>query len=269
MRAGITITIESAESDREHVSLNDFSFQLEALRKVLSNTESSLSGEQAEIDWQIVDLKHSSPAEIVLQPIGTHTNTDKEDIIFETVNKVIGYFKALSDNIPLPVEMNQQLLGHYKTFSDKVQKGILTVSLKSETDTVKVSENVKAAIEAVTLSEIKSIGTVEGRLEFLNIHANQNMFRIYSAVPPEKVNCFFPPDKIEEAREALGRKIRVLGELIYPKGNDFPRDVRVETIELLPDDDDLPSLMDLRGIAPDITGDLSSEEFVRTLRDAE
>ena len=81
--------------------------------------------------------------------------------------------------------------------------------------------------------------------------------------------CSFSPDKIEEAREALGRKIRVLGELTYPKGNDFPKDVRVQTIEFLPEDDDLPSLTDLRGIAPDITGDLSSEEFVRNLRDAE
>ena len=269
MRTGITMTIESAESDRQHVSLDDFSFQLEALRKVLSNTESSLSGEQAEIDWQIVDLKHSSPAEIVLQPVDTRMDTDKEDIVFETVNRVIGYFKTLSEKIPPPVEMNQHLLGHYKTFSEKIQRGILKVSLKSGTDTVKVSKNVRAAIDAVILSETKSVGTVEGRLEFVNIHADQNIFRIYSAIPPERVTCSFRPDKIEEAREALGRKIRVLGELTYPKGGKFPRTVKVETIELLPEDDDLPSLMDLRGIAPDITGDLSSEEFVRNLRDAE
>ncbi len=42
MRTGIIITIESAKSDREHVSLNDFSFQLETLRKVLSNTENAV-----------------------------------------------------------------------------------------------------------------------------------------------------------------------------------------------------------------------------------
>lgn len=269
MHTGITITIESAESDREHVSLNDFSFQLEALRKVLSNTESSLSGEKAEIDWQIVDLKHSSPAEIVLRPIDNRVDTDKEDIASETVDKVISSLKMLSENTLPPIEMSQQLLGHYKNFSDKVQKGILRISLKRETDTVKVSENVKAVIEDVTLSETKSIGTVEGRLEFLNIHGNQNIFRIYSAIPPEKVNCFFPPDKIDQAREALGHKIRVSGELTYPGGNDFPRDIKVEAIELLPDDDDLPSLMDLRGVAPGITGGLSSEEFVRNLRDAE
>ena len=38
---------------------------------------------------------------------------------------------------------------------------------------------------------------------------------------------------------------------------------------MLPEDDELPSLLDLRGTAPDITGDLSSEEFVRRLRSAE
>ena len=135
-------------------------------------------------------------------------------------------------------------------------------------DTVKASKNVKAAVGAFILPETKSIGTVEGRLEFVNIHADQNMFRICSAIPPERVTCSFRPDKIEEALEALGRKIRVLGELTCPKGDRFPRTVKVETIELLPEDGDLPSLMDLRGIAPDITGDLSSEEFVRNLRDA-
>ena len=136
-------------------------------------------------------------------------------------------------------------------------------------DTVKVSKNVKAAVDAFILSETKSVGTVEGRLEFVNIHADQNIFRICSAISPERVTCSFRPDKIEEAREALGRKIRVLGELTCPKGSKFPKTVKVEAIELLPEDGDLPSLMDLRGIAPDITGDLSSEEFVRNLRDAE
>ena len=74
---------------------------------------------------------------------------------------------------------------------------------------------------------------------------------------------------MEEAREALGRKVRIFGELTYPRAGNFPRAVEVETIELLPEDDELPNLMDLRGIAPDITGDLSSEEHVRNLRDAE
>ncbi|MCY4262539.1 MAG: hypothetical protein OXC97_04395 [Candidatus Dadabacteria bacterium] len=265
MRTGITITIESAKSDREHVSLDDFSFQLEALRKVLYSTESSLSGENAEIDWQIVDLTHPSPAEVVLRPVGTRITTDT-DIISETVNKVVRCFKALSEDISLPVEMSQQMLGHYKTFSDRVRKGVLRVSIKSETDIVKIN---KTVIDAVVPSESESIGTVEGRLEFLNIHADRNVFRIYSAIPPEQVNCFFSPDKIKEAREAVGRKIRVLGKLTYPKGENFPRSIKVASIELLPEDDDLPSLGDLRGIAPDITGDLSSEEFVRNLRDAE
>ena len=268
MSTGIIITIESAESDREHVSLDDFSFQLEALKKVLSSTESSLSGKHAEIDWQIINLTHSSPAEIALQPVNNHITTDT-DIISKTVNKVVSCFKTLSEDTSLPVEMSQQMLEPYKTFSDRVRKGVLRVSIKSETDVVKINKNVKTTIDAVVPSEAESIGTVDGRLEFLNIHGDRNVFRIYSSIPPEQVDCFFSPDKIEQAREAVGRKIRVLGKLTYPKGKNFPKSVKVVSIELLPEDDDLPSLGDLRGIAPDITGDLSSEEFVRNLRDAE
>ena len=200
--AGITITIESAESGREHVSLNDFSFQLDALKKVLSNTESSLSGEQAEIDWQIVDLKHSSPAQVVLRPI-IPFNTDRlEDIAFETTNKVISYLKTLSGSANQPLlstEMSQHLLAHYGNFGDRIQKGILRVSLRSETDIVRVSKGLKAMIETLILPETKSVGTVEGRMEYVNIHDGRNRFRIYSKIPPEQVVCSFSSDKMEKS----------------------------------------------------------------------
>ena len=142
------------------------------------------------------------------------------------------------------------------------------MSLRSGMDTVKASKNVKAAVGAFILPETESVGTVEGRLEFVNIHADQDMFGICSAIPPGRVTCSFRPDKTEEALEALGRRIGVLGELTCPEGDRFQRTVKVETVGLLPEDGDLPSLADLRGIAPDIAGDLSSEEFVRNLRDA-
>ena len=268
----ITIQIESAESGREHVSLEDFTFQLDALKKVLANAESSLSGEQAKIDWQIVALKHSSPAQVVLCPFSPSSIDRFEDKASQTIDTVIYHLKALSG---LPSQRHQltkispKLLEHYEHFGKRVLQGNLKVSLKSESDKVRVRNNLKEIIEPLTLPETKLIGTVEGRMEYVNIHGGQNRFRIYSKIPPEQVFCSFSPDKMEEAREALGRKVKIFGELTYPRAGNFPKSVEVETIELIPEDDDLPSIMDLRGIAPDITGDLYSEEHVRDLRDAE
>ena len=116
--------------------------------------------------------------------------------------------------------------------------------------------------------ETRAVGTLKGRLGRANA-SGSHAFRIQPFIGPEDVKCVFPSGKTEEFRRALGRKVMASGELTYPAGSDFPGSIKVETMEILPEDDELPSLSDLRGIAPGITGDLSSEEFVRMLRDVD
>lgn len=124
-------------------------------------------------------------------------------------------------------------------------------------------KKLKRTGSAAASGEIRAIGTLEGRLRRADAGGR---FRIEPSVG-ETAQCVFPAGKEREFRSALGRKVRATGELTYPAGSDFPRSIKVETVEILPEDDELPSLSDLRGIAPGITGDLSSEEFVRMLRD--
>ena len=188
----ITIQIESTESGQKHVSLDDFTFQLDALKKVLANTESSISGEQAKIDWQIVDLKHSSPAQVVLCPFPPSSRDRLEDKASQTVDTVFYHLKALSGlsgQHHQLTKISPRLLEHYEHFGKRVRQGNLKVSLISESDEVRVRKNLKEIIEPLTLPETILIGTVEGRMEYVNIHGGQNKFRIYSKIPPEQVFC--------------------------------------------------------------------------------
>lgn len=271
----LTIDIEPVKAGEKHVNLGDFIFQLDAFRKVLSSTESMISGETALIKWKVADLMHSSPAQVALQPSDTHL--EHTELIDKTVKSVFHNLKALpSEN---PPKMSSEELKAYQVFGEKVEKNILRVKVgnhragdiidENQATVVDVSGSIKRAIDAIMSPEVKAIGVVEGRLEYVDIHGSQKLFRIYPAIGPDKIVCSFPSNKIEEARRALNRKTRVWGELTYAAGSNFPKSVKVETIELLPEDDELPNLKDLRGIAPDITGDLSSEEFVRMLRDAD
>ena len=271
----LTIDIEPVKAGEKHVSLGDFVFQLDAFKKILSSTESMVSGKSALIKWKVADLTHSSPAHVALQP--GHDQPEHTEIIDKTVESVLHNLKTLPGENPPP--MTSEALKAYQIFGEKVEKGILKVKVGNNRDentadedyatVVEVSTGINRAIETLLSPEVKAIGVVEGCLEYVDIHGSHHLFRIYPAIGPDKIICSFPPDKIEEARQALNRKTRVWGELSYPAGSNFPKSVKVETIELLPEDDELPSLKDLRGIAPDITGDLSSEEFVRILRDAD
>ena len=60
----------------------------------------------------------------------------------------------------------------------------------------------------------------------------------------------------------------MFGELKYRSGAPFAHQIAVSSIDAVVPDDDLPEWEDLRGRAPDATGHLSSEAFVRELRDA-
>ena len=86
----LTLVIESARPEQEHVSLKDFLFQLTAFRKILSNTEALVAKREPVIDWQIIDLSQSSPAQVVLRSV--HTDSKFSDVSGETVEKVFRLF---------------------------------------------------------------------------------------------------------------------------------------------------------------------------------
>jgi hypothetical protein len=73
---------------------------------------------------------------------------------------------------------------------------------------------------------------------------------------------------LERAKSGVGQTVRVYGLVTYLARDSHPSSVRVEEIDILSTDEELPSLMDLRGAAPDLTGNLSSEDFIREVRRA-
>ena len=66
----------------------------------------------------------------------------------------------------------------------------------------------------------------------------------------------------------MGRRVEVFGTLSYRAAAPFPHQVSVSAIEVFPPESELPDWEDLQGRAPDATGALPSEAFVRELRDA-
>ena len=116
--------------------------------------------------------------------------------------------------------------------------------------------------------EEKMIGTIDGKLEQINIHNNANTFRIYPSLPAaSSISCKFSQELLEHVQGALGYFVSVSGECFYRPDAPFPYKIKVQEMRVLPPSSALPSLIELRGIAPEATGGKSSEQFVRELRD--
>ena len=105
-------------------------------------------------------------------------------------------------------------------------------------------------------------------LEQINIHLGANTFYIYPDIGPKEITCRFPNRLFDDAVSAVGKRVEVFGTLQYRVGVPFPHLIEVDNVEAFPPDYELPDWDDLRGRAPDATGELSSEAFIRELRDA-
>lgn len=101
-----------------------------------------------------------------------------------------------------------------------------------------------------------------GMLELLNVHERANTFRIYPVVGPSYVTCRFKNELREAVLKAAGKHIQVSGTLKRHAGEAFPYEIAVRAIEIMPEESELPKLIELHGMAPDCTGQLASEDFI-------
>lgn len=116
----------------------------------------------------------------------------------------------------------------------------------------------------VTLeSDTTSLGSVAGRLESVSIDGT-NRFFLYPPVRGEQIECIFDRGDLSAVARALGQNVTAHGRLEYARSRRFPVRVRVETFEITPPADELPTLLNARGV---MHSPLASTELIREARD--
>ena len=266
----ITFVLRSFDGEDRNLRFADFVGQCDALRKALIYTESIVTQGTARFDWQVVRITYSSPATITVESQLPRERSDLRDQRSRVVQRFLDNWQTLTEKKCVPEDLDRQTLEAYKTVSRYVRQGRLRATiLNGEKPFIEVSADVEQLIEKTLGQQTTAMGSVKGTLEYLNIHAQSSDIRIYPKLGPDRIEGRIPVQMIPLAGKAIGREVRAKGKLTYRAREDFPRYIQVEELEVLPRDEDLPSIMDIKGIAPNITGGTSSEDFIRGLRDGE
>jgi hypothetical protein len=158
------------------------------------------------------------------------------------------------------------LLEDIRALARPVGKTVKNTTLLFNGHTFDLSPKVQNEVDKALAVDDECEGSIEGMLEQINIHDGANTFHIYPSIGPRKLTCNFPSKLYDEAVSAVGRRVEVTGTLRYRFGASKPHQIVVSQIEIFPPDSELPSWDDLRGRAPGATDELSSEAFVRELR---
>lgn len=121
----------------------------------------------------------------------------------------------------------------------------LPVRVRNGAHDVKLSKRLVANIEAITREPQPRLGSIEGRLEEVNIHGRPT-FQVWERLSGTKVLCKAGDAiTLEDLSEALGKRVEVRGRIREPKTG---MTIDVKQLRVFPAEEDLPTAEDVRGI---------------------
>jgi len=275
----VTLQLEGTAEEQGHVTLSAFLSQLEAVKSALKQTERLITGEEeSSVYYRIVDLRHSSPSTVVLEAVSFSTRPQREpkkkrttrqgDYSQPTVRHFFHSLRQIREKRQAPAKADLQVLQAYRNLTASLEKDVCSIKLINTEESVDIDRNFQAAIDEIIGPDEFSEGTICGTLERINLHNNAR-FDIFPPIGAKQVGCDFKPSLKEAVIRAVDKYVCVAGKLRYKRLENFPYAINAESIEILPPEDELPTLFDIRGMAPELTGDRSAAEFLEEIRNGE
>ena len=257
----IKLTLEGKEEDSGHLDIKAFLKELGMIQAALAQIDKMVRpNDQASVRFLIADLSHSSPVAVGLMPrhqgLGPDYSAEVVSMFSETIRG------ASSGNIP--ESLDHSLLEKFMRLGkdNSFTKEEIQVSGEAFRIDKSFSQNI---VKALDRNE-ECWGSIEGPLEAINVHGKQHHFVIYPEVGPTKIRCTFPEPLHDHVIANIEKRLLVSGKMLYRRNASFPHEIIVESFDVLPDDEDLPTFDDLRGIVKDDDSRLA-EDIIREQRD--
>jgi hypothetical protein len=261
----ITLALDGMDSENGHVRLNDFINELGRFVEIARQAEQVVSGKTGRsIYYRIVDLKHSSPASITLEARAKDPDFDIRGAILDEIAETM---KKLKSGEEIKGSERFYLVESIKNFADPIGRSISGLNVFFEDTKINLDQEFKARANLYVAPEESCKSSFRGMLDVINIHGPEKLFWLYPEIGPSKIQCIFPDELFETAKMSLGKRVEISGLFKYKMNAPYPHAAEVDDVLALPPDDELPNFKDLLGIDPDMTGGLSSEDFVRKIRD--
>ena len=260
----ITLVIEGLPEDEGRVRFAVFMAQLQNLSMTLNRLDRDANEGKTATYFEIAELSYSSPIRVVLEAKQVRGQPAFSSVVVQSLSRVT---KALAAEETDLSKLDADLLDDIRKIARPVGKQVKAAALLFGGLTFDLTERLTSRLDTALAVEDECEGALNGMLEQINIHSGANTFVIFPAIGPKRITCHFPGRLYDDAVAAVGRRVEVSGTLRYRAGADFPHQIAATAIEAWPPEYELADWEDLRGFAPYATGDLSSEAFIREMRD--
>ena len=264
----------SANADGETGGGDNIDFQamlrvFGACARMLSQVERDLAGRNAgQSRWQIKDTGVGSFTMELETPPSQYSRNGHDPA--QVASILIDGANCLEHNRDIPPELKEATLKEVRSVAGALKSHNIEHELLVTSDatgqTGRISHSMARQINRMLIKERVSIGSVEGKLELVSVHKGDRKFNVYHSVTGKAVRCDLSLSLEKEVIVALGQQVVVSGK-VHRNLNGDPVRVAVERLRVLSENRQIPTLDELMGSIPDLTGNLSTEEFIRMIRD--
>lgn len=262
----ICITLEGPDTEQGHVRATDFVNTLERIASMLRRLDRKISSNGKESFYlRVVDLSHASPTRVVLEQCLLSANVDRRQ---EVAKRLIAVMEAIEDEEKEVGQMDYEILSQAEELTAPVGKALKTLCISTDDVQYEVGLDFRERLAKRLAPEQASFGSIRGMLEYINIHGEKPVFRIYPDVGPEKITCTFGQAMLAEARAGVGQFVEVRGYLKYKVVAKYPHEIEAREVVVL-SGAGAEALIEARGMFPDLTGDMTTEEYLTVVRGAD
>lgn len=245
------------------ITLRGFLDTVENAFKILIDYDQAISGEpKGSTEWVITNVSTGSLC-IETEPISRIRNKDYGAKI---ASSFINGWSDIRRGVT-PAYLSSQGMRKAKKLAKIVgREGMSGLIVSGPSQRAEITPEVSKYIGNLLKIKHRSIGSVEGRLMTISIQGGAR-FVIYHGRTGKAVNCNIPIDKLASMikTEMLGRRVIASG-IVHSNIKGEPLEVSAENIRIIRKKEELPSIESLGGKDPHFTGDLNTEEFMRSIR---
>lgn len=156
---------------------------------------------------------------------------------------------ALSEGNVHGAGLNEKAIDHLKSLSEIGKKSPVRPQLKMwvRKEPVLIGEQIAKAVKESADHDYDDYGTIEGRLEEIKDSRGILTVGIRDILYPKVIRCEVPDELMERVLSSFRRRVELTGKIRF-RHDGVPLSIETSAIDVFPEDEELPSSRDVRGI---------------------
>ena len=148
--------------------------------------------------------------------------------------------------------VSDKAVGHLKALSELVGKrdNGRGIHIWVKKRPVNIGPGIARVVREDWETSYYDFGVLEGRLEGIRDASGSIRIEIKDFLYPKAINCAIPERLLEISLQSFRKRVEIEGRIHYRKDG-TPIKIDAESIDILCEDDELPSVDDVRGIMVD------------------